>query len=97
MSCDYSWKTCTIQNTLHKTTIFQRSQPTNYRLNMKKRNNIMLLINQILTLTIPATNAPQLNVPMSLGVEINLQQKVYISEKVRLKIQLLSGNLAVTC
>ena len=27
------------------------------------------------TLTMPATNAPQLNVPMSFGIEINLQTK----------------------
>ena len=29
---------------------------------------------EALTLTIPATKAPQLNVPISFGIEINLQK-----------------------
>lgn len=48
----------------------------------EKRMHIRIFVHQLinaykittaLTLTIPATNAPQLNVPISFGIEINLQ------------------------
>jgi hypothetical protein len=44
------------------------SEPPTPRLSVNRNKG-----NEALTLTIPATNAPQLNVPMSFGIEINLQ------------------------
>lgn len=49
-----------------------------------------------LTLTIPATNAPQLNVPISFGIEINLQfrknsnQNHQLGFDIKPKIQLVA-------
>lgn len=46
-------------------------------------NNITIikkaLVNAVCTLTIPATNAPQLKAPISLGIEINLPYNFPIS------------------
>lgn len=76
MSCYNSWKASTIQNTL-----FNRTKQTNDLTFLLKSNNQLMEIqwSKALTRTIPATNAPQLNVPMSFGIEMNLKNKRSIS------------------
>jgi hypothetical protein len=70
MSCNNSRKTSTVQYTLQRYRKIT-SEPPTPRLSANRNKG-----NEVLTLTIPATNAPQLNVPMSFGIEINLQPQI---------------------
>jgi len=69
MSRYHSRKPCVIQNSLHRGNRVRLIIFFLYQLNL---NPIREYVKGALTFTMPATNAPQLNVPMSFGIEMNL-------------------------